>query len=61
MLASADLTAYLDADEVSEDALSAMQWAVGEAIVRGANFRLNPQDGTTRAEACAMLHRFFKA
>ena len=61
MLAGVDLTVYLDADEVSEDALSAMQWAVGEAIVRGTNFRLNPQDGTTRAEACAMLHRFFKA
>ena len=34
--------------------------AVGEAIVKGADFRLNPQNGTTRAEACAMLHRFFR-
>ena len=60
LLASADLTAYLDAGEVSAEALPAMQWAVGEAIVKGADFRLNPQNGTTRAEACAMLHRFFR-
>lgn len=60
LLASADLTAYLDAGEVSGEAASAMQWAVGEAIVKGADFRLNPQNGTTRAEACAMLHRFFR-
>ena len=60
LLASADLTAYLDAGEVSEEARPAMQWAVGEAIVKGADFRLNPQNGTTRAEACAMLHRFFR-
>lgn len=60
LLASADLTAYLDAGEVSGEATSAMQWAVGEAIVKGADFRLNPQNGTTRAEACAMLHRFFR-
>lgn len=60
LLASADLTAYLDAGEVSGEATSAMQWAVGEAIVKGADFHLNPQNGTTRAEACAMLHRFFR-
>ncbi len=60
LLASADLTAYLDAGEVSGEATSAMQWAVGEAIVKGADFRLNLQNGTTRAEACAMLHRFFR-
>ena len=60
LLASADLTAYLDAGEVSGKLTSAMQWAVGEAIVKGADFRLNPQNGTTRAEACAMLHRFFR-
>ncbi|MEI3078845.1 MAG: hypothetical protein V8T00_05970 [Oscillospiraceae bacterium] len=36
-----------------------MQWTVAEAILRGDNFQLHPQDGTTRAEAAAMLHRFF--
>ena len=60
MLARADLSSYLDAGEVSEDARSAMQWAVGETIIKGHDFRLDPKDGTTRAEACAMLRRFFK-
>ena len=60
-LAGADLSSYLDADELSDTAVRAMQWAVGEAIVRGHDFCLYPQDGTTRAEACAMLHRFFRA
>ena len=55
----ADLSRYTDAGAVSETALPAVQWAAAEAILRGDNFRLNPQDGTTRAEAAAMLHRFF--
>lgn len=55
----ADLSRYTDAGAVSETALPAVQWAAAEAILRGDNFRLNPQDGATRAEAAAMLHRFF--
>ena len=55
----ADLSRYTDAGTVSETALPAVQWAAAEAILRGDNFRLNPQDGATRAEAAAMLHRFF--
>ncbi len=31
----------------------------GDPFLRGDNFRLNPQNGATRAEAAAMLHRFF--
>lgn len=55
----ADLSRYTDAGAVSKTALPAVQWAAAEAILRGDNFRLNPQDGATRAEAAAMLHRFF--
>lgn len=55
----ADLSRYTDAGAVSETALPAVQWAAAEAILCGDNFRLNPQDGATRAEAAAMLHRFF--
>ena len=55
----ADLSRYTDAGAVSETALPAVQWAAAEAILRGDNFRLNPQYGATRAEAAAMLHRFF--
>ena len=55
----ADLSSYTDAGAVSDYAEQAMQWAVAQAIVRGDNYRLNPQGQTTRAEAAAMLHRFF--
>lgn len=58
-LAGNDLTGFTDAASISSDALPAMQWAVAQAIIRGDSFRLNPQSGATRAEACAMLHRFF--
>ena len=58
-LAGNDLSSFTDAASVSPDALTAMQWAVAQAIIRGDSFRLNPQSGATRAEACAMLHRFF--
>ena len=58
-LAGNDLTGFTDAASISSDALTAMQWAVAQAIIRGDSFRLNPQSGATRASACAMLHRFF--
>ena len=59
MLSGSDLSSFTDAGAVSETALPAVQWAVSEAILRGNNFYLHPQDGATRAEAAAMLHRFF--
>ena len=58
-LAGNDLTGFTDAASISSDALTAMQWAVAQAIIRGDSFQLNPQSGATRASACAMLHRFF--
>ncbi len=59
LLAESDLSSFTDAGAVSDAALPAVQWAVSEAILRGDNFYLHPQDGATRAEAAAMLHRFF--
>ena len=59
MLYGNDLSSFTDASAVSDAALPAVQWAVSEAILRGDNFYLHPQSGATRAEAAAMLHRFF--
>lgn len=59
MLSGNDLSSFTDASAVSDAALDAVQWAVSEAILRGDNFYLHPQSGATRAEAAAMLHRFF--
>ena len=59
MLSGNDLSSFTDANAVTDEALPAVQWAVSEAILRGDNFYLYPQGGATRAEAAAMLHRFF--
>ena len=59
MLSGNDLSSFTDANAVTDEALPAVQWAVSEAILRGDNFYLHPQSGTTRGEAAAMLHRFF--
>ncbi len=59
LLSGNDLSSFTDASAVSDTALPAVQWAVSEAILRGDNFYLHPQSGATRAEAAAMLHRFF--
>ena len=59
LLSGNDLSSFTDANAVTDEALPAVQWAVSEAILRGDNFYLHPQSGATRAEAAAMLHRFF--
>lgn len=59
MLSGNDLSSFTDANAVTDEALPAVQWAVSEAILRGDNFYLYPQGGATRAEAAAMLQRFF--
>ena len=59
LLSGNSLSSFTDASAVSDAALPAVQWAVSEAILRGDNFYLHPQSGATRAEAAAMLHRFF--
>ena len=59
LLSGNSLSSFTDANAVTDKALPAVQWAVSEAILRGDNFYLHPQSGATRAEAAAMLHRFF--
>ena len=52
------LSGFPDADSVSPWAANAVGWAVKAGVIRGADGRLNPSGGTSRAEAAAMLYRF---
>ncbi|WP_294698427.1 S-layer homology domain-containing protein [uncultured Flavonifractor sp.] len=54
----ANILSYSDAQNVSEWAISAMQWACGAGIVNGCASQLNPQNDATRVEIAAMLMRF---
>jgi hypothetical protein len=60
--AAADLSAYADADAISEWAREAMAWANATGLItgRGAD-TLAPADTATRAEVAAVLHRFAEA
>lgn len=53
---------FTDADEISEFAVSAMNWAVGTGLINGKSATtLNPKDNATRAEIAAILQRFIEA
>ena len=54
---SGNLSAYPDANAVSDWAVDAMVWATEEGIINGMNGYLKPQDGATRAQLAAMLQR----
>ena len=57
-----NILSYDDFAQISEYAITAMQWAVGSGIIKGKSAStLNPQDFATRAEKAAMLHRFIEA
>ncbi|MBQ7075686.1 MAG: S-layer homology domain-containing protein [Clostridia bacterium] len=52
---------FADADEISEYAVSAMNWAVGTGLLKGkTTTTLNPKDNATRAEIAAILQRFIE-
>ena len=53
-----NILSYTDAQEISEYAVPALQWACGAGILQGGGAALSPQGQTTRAEAAAMLMRF---
>ena len=53
-----NILSYADAQEVSEWAIPAMQWACGAGIVNGVGGRLDPGGSATRAQTAAMLMRF---
>lgn len=56
-----NILSFTDALEISEYAISAIQWACGEGIIVGRpGDILDPQGGATRAEVAAMLHRFLE-
>ena len=58
--ARADLTAFPDAGSVSAYATDAMSWANASGIIVGSNGKLVPQDGASRAQVAAILHRFIE-
>ena len=53
-----NILSYTDAQEISEYAVPALQWACGAGIINGDGAALSPQGQTTRAEAAALLMRF---
>lgn len=56
-----DLSSFADASSVSDWAVEAAGWAVSEKILNGNEKKeLMPQKNSSRAEAAAMLHRFYE-
>lgn len=59
---SAALTAYGDADKVSDYAEDAMRWAVAEKLISGATVKgvtnLDPQGAASRAQVACIIMRF---
>ena len=55
-----NILSYTDVADLSEYAISAMQWAVGAGIINGTGdgSTLSPQGQATRAQAAVMLMRF---
>ena len=56
---STSLTGYVDANEISSYAVSAMRWACGSGIINGVTAdRLDPKGNAVRVQVAAMLQRF---
>ena len=50
---------FADANEISEYAVSSMNWAVGAGLINGkSESLLAPKDNATRIEVAAILHRY---
>ena len=59
--ASADLSGYVDAGDVSSYALSALQWASAEGLVTGtSSTALTPGGSATRAQVATIFMRFME-
>ena len=57
--ASADLTAFADADSISSYAVDALSWANANGLINGiGGGLLDPAGKATRAQVAAILHRF---
>ncbi|MEG0944588.1 MAG: S-layer homology domain-containing protein [Angelakisella sp.] len=57
---TADMSKFSDTNEISGFAAEAMNWAVEQGILQGANGKLNPKGNASRAEVAAMVTRFVK-
>ncbi|MCQ4863485.1 S-layer homology domain-containing protein [Pseudoflavonifractor phocaeensis] len=57
MTRQADLSAFRDADEVADYALTAVRWAVAEGVVLGGDGLLSPGRAIQRCETAALLTR----
>ncbi len=58
--ARTELSAFLDADSVSDWAQDAMQWAVAVGLVQGSDSRLTPAAPATRAQVATILMRLIE-
>ena len=58
--ASGSLKGFADAASVSSYAVDAMNWAVDEGLLKGANNELSPKSNATRAQVAAIIHRYLK-
>lgn len=56
--AQGNLSAYIDAKNVTEYAISALKWAIGEKIITGIDNRLAPQETATRAQIATVFFRY---
>lgn len=57
-----NILSYDDAEDISEYAIEAIQYAVGSGLIKGRTEKtLNPKDETTRAEVAAVLQRFIES
>ena len=55
----ANLSSYVDADDISGYAADAMAWANSEGMINGVSGNtLAPTGSATRAQVAAILHRF---
>ena len=55
-----NLGRFTDRDRISDYAVPAMNWAVGQGLLQGAGGRLDPQGTASRAQAATILMRFLK-
>ena len=56
-----DISSYNDANNISDYAKTAMQYAIGANLIKGKTAQmLHPKDNITRAEISAVLERFVK-
>lgn len=55
---TSDLTEFPDRSKVSGFASKAMEWAVGQELIKGDDHKLNPQGNASRAQCATIIHRF---